>query len=194
VTIQSAAGRIAVGYGLLASLATALAVALTDGLPWIYPAPWLALSPGVRVATSALLGLGLGGALVGLTRLSVPRFGWARRLHAQLRPLAHGLTGGRILLIAALSSLGEELLFRGLLMPWLGLLPSAVLFGLAHQVPGRSRWVWVGWATAVGLGLGAIFALTGSLVGPLLAHALVNAVNLAYLRDHDPDRPVTEAR
>ena len=28
--------------------------------------------------------------------------------------------------------------------------------------------------------------LTGSLVGPLLAHAIVNAANLTYLRDHDP--------
>jgi hypothetical protein len=34
--------------------------------------------------------------------------------------------------------------------------------------------------------LGAIFALTGSLVGPLLAHAIVNAANLTWLRDHDP--------
>jgi membrane protease YdiL (CAAX protease family) len=51
---------------------------------------------------------------------------------------------------------------------------------------GPSRWVWAGWATVVGLMLGAIFALTGSLVGPLLAHAVINAANLAYLRDHDP--------
>jgi hypothetical protein len=49
--------------------------------------------------------------------------------------------------------------------------------------------VWIAWAMIVGAALGAIFALTGSLVGPLLAHAVVNAVNLSYLRDHDPERP-----
>jgi membrane protease YdiL (CAAX protease family) len=38
----------------------------------------------------------------------------------------------------------------------------------------------------MGLGLGAIFELTGSLLGPLLAHAIVNALNLGFLRDHDP--------
>ena len=72
-------------------------------------------------------------------------------------------------------------------MPWLGVLPAAAIFGLAHQIRGPSRWVWVGWASAVGLGLGALFAATGSLLGPFLAHALVNAVNLSFLRDHEPD-------
>ena len=81
--------------------------------------------------------------------------------------------------------LGEELLFRGLLVPTAGVWLAAALFGLAHQIKGPSRWVWAGWATAVGLLLGSIFALTGSLVGPLLAHAIVNAANLTYLRDHD---------
>ena len=76
--------------------------------------------------------------------------------------------------------------FRGLLVPIVGVVPPALLFGLVHQMKGPSRWVWAGWATVVGLMLGAVFALTGSLVGPLLAHAVINAANLAYLRDHDP--------
>jgi membrane protease YdiL (CAAX protease family) len=39
----------------------------------------------------------------------------------------------------------------------------------------------------VGLALGAMFQLTGSLAGPLAAHALINALNLSFLRSHDPD-------
>ena len=101
---------------------------------------------------------------------------------------------GQIFLLAGLSSLGEEVLFRGLMTPTLGVLGSSVLFGLLHQVRGPSRWVWIIWATAVGLVLGTIFAATGSLVGPLLAHAVVNAVNLGYLRDHDPDAVDRERR
>jgi membrane protease YdiL (CAAX protease family) len=76
--------------------------------------------------------------------------------------------------------------FRALLQPWLGLVPQAVIFGLVHQVPGKSRWVWVAWATVMGLALGAIFAGTGSLVGPLIAHAVINGFNLQYLKSHDP--------
>jgi len=169
--------RVAAGYALLATLATALALALRDGMPWVHPSPWVPMSLPVGLAASALLLS---------TRIAVARFQWARRLHRDLRPVARDLSAGQILLLAGLSSLGEELLFRGLLTPVAGVVISSVLFGFAHQMKGPSRWVWAGWATGVGLGLGAIFALTGSLVGPLLAHAIVNAANLLYLRDHDP--------
>jgi uncharacterized protein len=177
--------RAAGGYALLATLATALALALRDGVPWVHPEPWLALPPELSLVSSAALGLAVATAIIAFTRMTVPRFAWAQRLHSELRPAARDLTLGQILMLAGLSSLGEELLFRGLLVPTLGVVLSALLFGLAHQIKGSSRWVWTGWATAVGLMLGAIFALTGSLVGPLLAHAIINAVNLTYLRDHD---------
>jgi membrane protease YdiL (CAAX protease family) len=121
------------------------------------------------------------------TRGMVARLSWARALHMQLRPIAAGMSFFGIAVLAVLSAVGEELLFRGLLQPWIGLVPQALLFGIAHQIPGPSRWVWVGWATVVGLALGAIFQLTGSLTGPLAAHALVNGLNLAYLKQHDPD-------
>ena len=178
--------RVIAGYALLAALATALALALRDGVPWVCPDPWYPLPPEVALVSSAVLGLALATAMVVLTRFAVRRFGWAQRLHSELRPVARDLTIGQILLVAGLSSLGEELLFRGLLVPTVGVLVAAALFGLAHQIKGPSRWVWASSATAVGALLGAIFALTGSLVGPLLAHAIINAVNLTYLRDHDP--------
>ena len=184
-----AAMGIAVSYALLAAVATAIALALRDGLPWVYPEPWFPAPLAVSLSLSAGLGLALASGAIAMTRVTVTRFEWARRLHEELRPVARDFSAPQILLVAGLSSLGEELLFRGLLTPWIGVVPAAVLFGLAHQMKGPSRWVWAGWATVVGLGLGSIFALTGSLVGPLLAHAVVNGVNLAYLRDHDPGAP-----
>jgi len=180
---------VATGYALLATVATALALALRDGMPWVYPDPWLSLRPPLGMLLSALLGLAFAVLLIISTRISVNRFEWARQLHRELRPVAVDLSIGHIFMVAGLSSLGEELLFRGLLTPTVGVVLSALLFGLAHQMRGPSRWVWAGWATGVGLGLGTIFALTGSLVGPLLAHAIVNAANLTFLRDHDPGNP-----
>ncbi|WP_437575740.1 CPBP family intramembrane glutamic endopeptidase [Sorangium sp. So ce887] len=185
--------RAASGYLVLAALAIALALVLRDGLPWIHPSPWLSLPPLAASLMSAALGLTLAAGVVVMTRIAVARFDWARRLHSELRPVALDLSLGQVLLLAGLSSLGEELLFRGLLTPLLGVLLSALVFGLAHQIRGPSRWVWVGWAMVVGAGLGAIFAATGSLVGPFLAHAVVNAVNLSYLRDHDPGEAERQA-
>jgi membrane protease YdiL (CAAX protease family) len=144
-------------------------------------------TPLTATLTSALFGIATATIVVASTRFVVVRFAWAQRLHSELRPVAQDLTMGQIFLLAGLSSLGEEVLFRGLMTPTLGVIGSSVLFGLLHQVRGPSRWVWIIWAMAVGLALGTIFAATGSLVGPLLAHAVVNAVNLGYLRDHNPD-------
>ena len=153
----------------------------------LYPDPWFSLSARKSHAASAALGLGAALIVISATRLLVAHAGWARRLHADLRPIARDFSASQVLLVAGLSSLGEELLFRGLLAPIIGVVLSSLIFGLAHQIRTASRWAWVAWATIVGLMLGSIFAATGSLVGALLAHALINAANLSFLRDHDPE-------
>ncbi|MBK8253157.1 MAG: CPBP family intramembrane metalloprotease [Polyangiaceae bacterium] len=181
-----AALRAALLYGTMSAVAVGIALALRDGPAWEHPAPWLVLRMPTALGLSAALGLTLAAAAIAATRIVTSRFAWGRRLHRDLRPMARHLSLTHILLLAGFSSLGEELLFRGLLTPAIGVPMSAVLFGLAHQIAGPSRWVWVTWASVMGVGFGAIFATTGSLLGPLLAHAVMNAVNLAYLRDHEP--------
>jgi hypothetical protein len=177
---------VAVAYALLGSLAFALAAAAHHGSPFSHPTPWFALSAVLRFASSLGAGIVLAILLVASTRFAVLHWDWAQRLHSDLRPVAHNLSASTVLAIAVLSSLGEELFFRGFLVPVVGVVLQAVLFGLAHQVRGPSRWVWVSWATLVGLCFGVVFAATGSLVGPIVAHALVNGYNIAFLRDHDP--------
>jgi membrane protease YdiL (CAAX protease family) len=176
----------AAAYAVLGLLALLLVDFSRGGSAFLHPDPWLSLEPAARHVYSILWGVAFGGLLVICTRAAVRRFAWARGLHAALRPFARGMSGLTILVMAALSAFGEEMLFRGLLQPLLGVVPQALIFGAAHQIPGPSRWVWVAWATAVGLALGGMFQLTGSLLGPLAAHALVNAMNLAYLKSHDP--------
>ena len=182
-------GRFAVAYALLGIASASIAVVWGKGSPLVYAEPWLPLGPTNRHVYSFAVGLTFGALVVVVTRLMVARVSWARALHQQLRPIAAGLSLTGVAVLAVLSAVGEELFFRGLLQPWIGLVPQALLFGLAHQLPGRSRWVWVGWATLVGLALGAMFQLTGSLAGPLAAHALINGLNLAYLKRHDPEPP-----
>ena len=95
----------------------------------------------------------------------------------------HEASTAAIVGMAVASGVAEELFFRGTLLPWIGVVPSAIVFGLVHQVRGPARWLWVGWATVMGLLLGALYRATGDLVGPVLAHVLVNLFNLLYLRD-----------
>jgi uncharacterized protein len=180
-------GRFAAAYAVMALIASAIALGTRGQLPLAFASPWLPLAPPRDVLYSLGLGICFGLLLAIGTRYAVPRFAWARDLHRELRPLTHGLSGVGIAALAVSSSLGEELLFRGLLQPWLGLWLTTLLFGVLHQGAGRSRFVWAGWATLVGLVLGCIFSLTGSLAGPLAAHALVNGLNLSYLRNFDPE-------
>jgi membrane protease YdiL (CAAX protease family) len=179
-------GRFAAAYTGMALLAVLIAIATRGRVPLSLPEPWLPLPPPRGVIYSVALGATFGTLLAVLTRFSVPRFAWAKNLHLELRPFAKDVSGPGIVMLALTSSLGEELLFRGLLQPWLGLWLQALLFGVLHQMAGPSRWVWATWATLVGLLLGGIFALTGSLAGPVVAHALVNGLNLSYLKHHDP--------
>lgn len=186
-------GRASVAYALVGLGALAIGHGFDRGSLFGYREPWLPLSGVEAHAFSALLGAAFAGAVVVGTRVLVVNTGWAKNLHRDLRPMTDGLDGLGITVIAAMSALAEELVFRGLLMPWLGawgVFLQAVLFGLVHaQLSGPSRWVWVAWASAVGLVLGAMFALTGSLLGPVLSHALINGLNLLYLQSHDPAPP-----
>lgn len=180
-------GNIAGAYAVLC--AVALALTWPRGSPLRHPEPHATaalLGPGSAHLWSLGLGLAFGVLVIAASRLTVQRYGWARRLHLELRPFARSLSPSAVLVLALLSSAGEELLFRSLLQPWMGLLPQALLFGVVHQLPGPSRWIWVTWAFGVGLVLGILFELTGSLLGPLAAHALINGVNLTFLKHHDP--------
>jgi len=181
-------GRIAFTYLAASAGAVTIALLWRGSSPFVYPDPWLALPVYVSHVYSAVIGLAFGGLVALSTRVFVTRFGWARNLHRELRPVARDLSAGGIAAVALLSAFGEELLFRGLLQPWLGFWLQALVFGVVHaQLRGPSRWAWVAWATIMGFAFGAIYALTGSLAGPIAAHALINWLNLGYLKSHDPE-------
>ena len=186
------AARLVLGYALIASVGIALSIFVGTGTPFALSEPWIALPPLARSSASVALGVALAFALSWGTRFTVARFSWAHRLHGEMRPFALALSPGQVLLVAGLSSFGEELLFRGFALPMIGLLGSSAIFGVVHQMRGPSRWVWVAWATVAGLGFGLLFEITGSLVAPLVAHALTNAANLGFLRSYATPGPESE--
>lgn len=77
--------------------------------------------------------------------------------------------------VACLAGLGEEVLFRGLLLPLtgggsfvVGLLISSLLFGLAHAV----TTTYVILAAAAGMLFGLQWHYTGNLLAPIITHAV----------------------
>lgn len=171
--------------------AVGLGIAALRGHPNVFVCESLRLGddPVMGHVASLAGGLALAITVVAATRYLVRNREWAAALHEDLRPMAKALGQGAIVPLALASSVGEEILFRGALTPWLGIVASSVLFGLLHQMRGRSRLSWVLFATIVGLMFGALFRATGSLIGPIVAHALINAANLRFLLTHAPSRP-----
>ena len=86
------------------------------------------------------------------------------------------------LYLAVVTSIGEELLFRGAIQPFAGLVLTSVLFGLLHMGQDGLVSAWSVWAFIAGLLLGWMYEETGSLWPPVLAHFGVNAVSILNLR------------
>jgi membrane protease YdiL (CAAX protease family) len=146
-----------------------------------------------QLGISPVLGLGLGLGVVGLTRYATGRFAWANDLHGSFRDLLGPLTHREIVILAAASSIGEELLFRGALLPWLGVWVQAVVFAALHVGPGRRFLPWTLSALVMGVALGWLAQWTGNLGGPIVAHFTINFLNLKYIVDV-PARPAARAR
>jgi uncharacterized protein len=162
------------------------------GLGWLFAArditatlPDRAVSGWVDIA----LGAGVGLAAVGLSRVLERAFAWARQLSHAMRALLGTMSAPDILAWAVCSAIGEELLFRGLLQPWLGLLPTTLIFGLLHMGPDRRYWPWTVMALVMGLGFGLMFSWTGSLLSPIIAHFTINFFNLHALMTLSPQQP-----
>jgi uncharacterized protein len=128
-----------------------------------------------------VLGLAVGLFVVWLTRLATRHFRWARQLHTSFRDLLGPLTTREIVILAVASSLGEELLFRGALLPWLGVWAQAGVFALLHVGPGKRFLPWTASAFALGAAFGGLALATQNLGAPIIAHAVINFLNLRFI-------------
>ena len=123
----------------------------------------------------------IGLAVVVASRLAVRHVHWAQRLHRDFRSILGELSGKEILILALASSVGEELLFRGALLPWLGVWPQALIFAALHVGPGRRFLPWTLAAFVVGVGFGFLVHWTGDLGAPIMAHFIINYLNLSFI-------------
>jgi uncharacterized protein len=86
-----------------------------------------------------------------------------------------------VIWLGILPGLSEELLFRGVMLPAIGLDPigivlSSLCFGVLHMTDSR-QWSYGVWATAIGMLLAFIMVETGNLFIPIVAHITTNLVS-----------------
>jgi membrane protease YdiL (CAAX protease family) len=109
----------------------------------------------------------------------------------QLRLLLSGLSVAQLIAVSLAAGVGEELLFRGLVMQWLigdmqscttqslifGIIVSALVFGLAHPM----SIAYVVFAFFMGLAMGVLHWYFQNLLVPIVAHWVYDAIMMVWL-------------
>lgn len=187
-------------YSLMIVGAAALGRAL--GTPSLFTAP--AGGEGVVASLVAAVALALVVVAVGRRLESRP---WYRAMGDTLRHALEVALGPDFdhyaIAVAAYSAVGEEALFRGVVQPWLiglagqlldpdgppgllatalGVTGAALVFGLVHLPRVKELRPWTVFAFVVGLLFGVLAAASGSLLAPIVAHLVINWLNMRRLK------------
>ncbi|GAW85928.1 conserved hypothetical protein [Bathymodiolus platifrons methanotrophic gill symbiont] len=99
-------------------------------------------------------------------------------LHETLGPSLSKHHWADLFVLAAIAGIAEEILFRGLVQPWIenswgvmvGLLASSVIFGLVHAV--TALYFFMATAVSIYLGLYLDYDNTRNLLTPIIIHGL----------------------
>ena len=145
----------------------------------------IAMLPLHWETTHLILGVGIG---IGITAASSVLYrvwdAYQRSAEIYLDMVLKPLLLPDLIWLGLLPGLSEELLFRGVMLPaiglnWVGIALSSLLFGVLHM-SSPQQWAYVVWATIVGGLLGFCAVETGNLLVPIAAHITTNLLS-SYL-------------
>ena len=156
-------------------------VAALIQVPRESPLPWWAAA----VMAAWLLVLG--------QALLEDRIASLRKLGEELYEAMAPITTVRVAVLAGLSGICEEVLFRGPVQATLGWPVTAVLFALSHGGFSRRHLTWTVFALVAGVLFGVMVEYYQSLSPAIVAHVTVNAINMRRLERYAkrplPGRP-----
>ena len=138
-----------------------------------------------------LLGVLIGLAVVGLSRQFSAQFEWAQKMNEDFADIFQGISVWECTGLAIMSSLTEEILFRGMLQEHMGLLLCSLVFGLMHVPMKREHWPWTVAAILMGGVFGGLYEWRHALTAPLIAHFTINYFNLNALANLSSDSSST---
>ena len=125
-----------------------------------------------------IAGLAAGSALLAIWALARRTLAAAQRVETHIAALLGDIESDEIFALAVISGVAEELFFRGAVQGSWGWLWATALFAVLHSGPGRSFRVWTLFALIAGLLFAALTVWSGNLLAAIVAHAVVNGVNL----------------
>ena len=129
-----------------------------------------------------LLGVGIGLGITGVSAIAYRLWpGYRKSADLYLKMVLQPLTWADLVWMGLLPGLSEELLFRGVMLPAIGLNANGVIFsslcfGVLH-LSSLQQWQYVVWATCIGLVLGISALWSGNLLVPIMAHITTNLLS-----------------
>jgi membrane protease YdiL (CAAX protease family) len=163
---------------------TALAAACA-GAAALWPAA-AGLPLGADALRDAVVGAVAGLLIVAGSWVFSTRTRAGRRLAADLGRMLDGIPAWGVPVMALAAGVAEEALFRGTLWslaegvagPAAALATTSILFAGAHGLFSHRLRTWGLFALVTGLFIGLLRDRTGGLIGPVVAHVVIDAVNV----------------
>lgn len=183
-------------YEPLTRVQVLVAMGVTAVLLLLVAKTWLYFDPAELLPlklswVDGLLGVGLGLAIT--LASSAIYYLWPAYRHSAdtyLTMVLQPLLWPDLIWLGLLPGLSEELLFRGVMLPaigmnGLGIAVSGASFGVLH-LSSLQQWTYMLWATAIGVVLATGAVLTGNLLVPIVAHMVTNLVSSAVWKLRQP--------
>jgi uncharacterized protein len=171
-----------------------IAMGITAVILLVVAKIWLRLDSTPQIAFNLNLqdffwGMSLGLVITGCSALLYqfwPHYQQSANIYLQL--ILKPLMWPDLFWLGLLPGLSEELLFRGIMLPslglnWTGLIVSSLCFGILHM-SSLQQWPYVLWASIVGLALGYSTFMTHNLLVPVTAHILTNFISSVTWKWH----------
>ncbi len=132
------------------------------------------------------LAYGIASALLALLIITRPFFKTDLSFFSEIVKIA-GLTWYDILFFSLSAGVGEEILFRAAIQPWLGIWMTAILFVGLHGYLNPNNWrmsVYGFFMVIVSAGFGYLFVEVG-LLSAMAAHFIIDVVLFFYLKNKE---------
>jgi membrane protease YdiL (CAAX protease family) len=166
----------------IAVYATMAGIAIVWSLITGHPLFWIGERPSLgSVVLFAVLGAAGGVGVVLLSRIFLEQYEWAKSLSDWFAEVLGPITVRDALILALLSGIAEEMLFRGAIQPTLGVIPTTILFGLCHWPPRKELRPWTAMTAVLGLLFGVATEVSGHLTAAIVAHFVINFINLSEI-------------
>lgn len=165
-------------YGIMAACGLAAMAFFHDSIQTAFLWPSAPMEMGRIVAS----GLTAAGVLLVLSYFFEDWFESFRELKSIIMQVLGKVSVPMAIYLSLVTSIGEELLFRGAIQPFAGVLLTSILFGMLHMGHKGLISAWSVWAFIAGYLLGWMYEETTSIWPPLIAHFGVNMVSILSLR------------